>query len=135
MPETKPGVFMWNELLTNDASAATAFYTKVIGWQTDTMPMPGESDGSVYHLWKAGDDMAGGMMQMSGPQFEGVPPHWQAYVHVADVDATAGKVEAAGGKVIAPPFDIPGVGRIAIIMDPAGAALGIMKPAPQEGAG
>jgi predicted enzyme related to lactoylglutathione lyase len=126
-------MFFWNELMTPDPAAAKGFYSKVIGWEPATMPMPvGES--GEYHLWKVGEGMAGGMMEMKGPQFEGVPPHWLAYVNVADVDAAAEATTAAGGKVLAPPFDVPTIGRITIIADPQGAVLGLITPAPpQEG--
>ena len=36
----------------------------------------------------------------------GVPPHWNSYVSVDDIDATVAKVAPAGGTVIAPPFDV-----------------------------
>ena len=133
MADSAPGQFYWNELMTTDTDAATSFYTDVVGWGTDSMPMPGDG-GGTYHLWTAGGNPAGGMMKMDGPQFEGVPPHWMCYVNVADVDACAAKVEGAGGKVAAAPFDVPGVGRIAIIFDPTGAALGLITPAPREDA-
>lgn len=134
MADQKHGTFMWNELMTTDVDKARRFYVDVVGWTADSMPMPGDDSGAHYHLWKAGDEMAGGMMHMAGPQFAGVPPHWMAYVSVADVDACAAKVEPAGGKLAAPPFDIPGIGRICIVIDPTGAALGLMTPAPREGA-
>lgn len=132
MDMPQQGMFFWNELMTPDVESAKTFYATVIGWQPDSMPMPGPEgqDGAVYHLWKVGDSMAGGMMQMAGPQFDGVPPHWMSYVNVADVDAAVAKVESAGGKVLAPPFDVETVGRISIIADPAGAALGLITPAP-----
>ncbi|MGF1624735.1 MAG: VOC family protein [Alphaproteobacteria bacterium] len=134
MAESRPGTFMWNELLTTDVESARAFYSDVVGWTRDSVPMPGEP-GAQYHLWKAGEDTAGGMMAMSGPQFAGTPPHWMCYVHVADVDTCAGKVEAAGGKLAAAPFDVPGIGRICIIVDPTGAALGLITPVAMDSAG
>ena len=51
-----------------------------------------------------------------------------AYVAVDDVDAAVGKVAEAGGQVVQPCFDVPGIGRIAMIADPTGAMLGIMTP-------
>ncbi|MEZ5670585.1 MAG: VOC family protein [Alphaproteobacteria bacterium] len=131
MADGKPGSFFWNELMTPDPAAAAAFYKAVVGWDKGAMPMPG-GEGGEYHLWQVGDETMGGMMQMSGPQFQGVPPHWMAYVHVADVDAAAAKAGSSGGAVHAPPFDVPGVGRIAIVADPAGAMLGLITPAARQ---
>ena len=48
---------------------------------------------------------------------------------VEDVDATAANVTKLGGKVHMPPFDIPEVGRSAVVADPQGAAFGLFKPA------
>jgi uncharacterized protein len=134
MADPTPGKFMWNELMTTDADAAAKFYGSVVGWKTSSMPMPGSDAGEKYHLWKVGDEDAGGMLQMSGPQFAGIPPHWMSYVHVADVDACAAKVAPAGGKLAQPPFDIPGIGRFCVVIDPQGAALALMTPSPRAAA-
>jgi predicted enzyme related to lactoylglutathione lyase len=122
------GAFYWNELLTTDPEPAKSFYETVTGWSYSEMSMPG---GMVYNVAKLGDTPAGGIMKMPAEMPEGVPPHWFAYIAVDDVDAAAGKVKAAGGNVLSAPFDVEGVGRIAIIQDPQGAALGLITPAAQ----
>jgi hypothetical protein len=38
-------------------------------------------------------------------------------------------LKEAGGSVMRDPFDVPEVGRIAIVADPGGAAQGWMTPA------
>ena len=53
---------------------------------------------------------------------------WLGYIAVDDVDARSKKATAAGGKVMREPFDIAGVGRIAILMDSRGVAIGLMTP-------
>ncbi len=78
-----------------------------------------------YTMFKRYAQNSAGMMNVPMPQ---IPPHWLAYVHVKDVDATAQKAVSLGGQIIRPPFDIPTVGRIAILHDPQGAVLGIFKP-------
>jgi predicted enzyme related to lactoylglutathione lyase len=64
-----------------------------------------------------------------------MPPHWMTYVAVDDVDGAVRTTREAGGTVHREPFDVEGVGRIAIIADPTGAVLGIMTPVPMETAG
>jgi predicted enzyme related to lactoylglutathione lyase len=54
------------------------------------------------------------------------------YIAVEDVDAAVAATRAAGGRVIKEVFEIPDTGRIAIIADPTGAALGIMTPSPRN---
>ncbi len=123
------GTFHWNELMTRDAEKAKAFYAATLDWTFDAMPMP---QGGTYWMAKVGDAPVGGIFTMDGPRFEGMPEHWLAYIAVDDVDARASKVEAAGGKIRRPAFDVPGVGRIVILEDINGAAMGWMTPAAQD---
>lgn len=119
------GRFYWNELMTHDAEAAKRFYGGVLGWTFEAMPMP---DGT-YWIAKMGDKPVGGMFPMSGPHFDRVPEHWVPYIAVDDVDARLKKAIAAGAVAMREPFEVPGVGRIAIIKDPSGAVSGWMTPA------
>jgi uncharacterized protein len=118
------GSFAWNELMTNDIEKAKTFYRSAIGWKLEEMKMPNGS----YWIAKDGDKMVAGLMDMTGMTPPGVPPHWFAYIEVDDVDARVKSVVASGGTLMRPPFDIPDVGRIAIVADPTGAAVGLMTP-------
>ncbi len=129
MAEGKHGHFYWNELMTWKPEEAKAFYAETLGWQYDDMPMP---EGS-YVVCKTGDEVAAGIFPMRPDAgFDGMPDHWFAYIAVDDVDARLEKVVAAGGEVMRPPFDVPGVGRIALVRDKAGGAVGWITPAHQE---
>ena len=119
------GNFYWNELMTHDPERAKRFYAETIGWTYDAMPMP---DGT-YWVAKMGDTPVGGIFPMSGPDFDGMPEQWMSYLAVDDVDARLKKATAAGAKIMKPPFDVPNVGRIAIVQEPGGAVLGWMTPA------
>lgn len=118
------GHFYWNELMTRDVAGARAFYGAVVGWRFEDMPMEGGS----YWLCKDGDQPVGGILDMNRPDLEGIPPQWFAYLAVDDVDARVAKATAAGAELLRPIFDVPGVGRIAIVKDPTGAALGWITP-------
>ena len=118
------GSFCWNELMTHDVPRAQKFYADTIGWTFEPMPM----DWGTYWIIKAGDKMAGGIYEMKGPDFAGVPENWMPYLAVDNVDARVKKAVAAGASVMREPFDIPGVGRIAILHEPGGAAVGWMTP-------
>jgi predicted enzyme related to lactoylglutathione lyase/uncharacterized protein YndB with AHSA1/START domain len=115
-----PGQFSWNELLTSDVAGAGTFYSQLFGWEP--APMPG---GMPYTIFKKDEWYVGGMMARPMPE---MPPHWLAYVTVKSADASAEQVTKLGGTVCKPPFDIPNVGRIAIIQDPQGAFLGLFQP-------
>ena len=82
-----------------------------------------------YILAKKGDAIISGMTDLAAmPGMEDVPPHWMTYLAVDDVDAAVKDTQAMGGVIHQAPFDVPGVGRIAMIADPSGAAIGLMTP-------
>ena len=120
------GAVWWTELMTRDVEGAKAYYGDVCGWTWETMPM-GE-DGEYHLAMRQGKPVAG-MMDMSlMAQMTGVPPYWFSYFAVDDVDEAVRATEAAGGKIIRAPWDVPNTGRIAILEDPTGAAMGLMTP-------
>ena len=128
-----PGTFSWFECGTTNAAAAKKFYTSVFGWTAIDKPLPGDMEGQ-YTMLKKGDADVAGLYEMSGPMFEGVPSHWMTYVTVDDVDEKATKAAELGGKVIAPPMDVPEVGRIAFLEDNTGSKFGLFKPGAHKGA-
>jgi len=113
----------WPELTTPDPAGAVAFYTGLFGWKTK--PETGV-DAAQYIEWINGQAHIGGLMPMRGDQWKGVPPHWMLYVSVADCDERAAKAKQLGGTVCVPPFDIPNVGRIAILSDAQGAFFSLV---------
>jgi hypothetical protein len=116
----KSGQFGWNELDTPNMAAAKKFYAGMLGWKTQPF-----GKGADYALFKKGKDTVGGLMKCPKP---GMPAQWVPYVVVDDVDATAQKATKLKGKVMMSPFDVPSVGRIAVLLDPQGAVIGIFKP-------
>lgn len=122
---TQHGVFHWNELMTRDVEKAKSFYHDTIGWNFDGMPMPE----GTYWIAKVADQPVGGIFPMNGTDFAGVPEHWMPYLAVDDIDARLKKAKAAGATIKREPFDVPGVGRIAILQEPGGAVVGWMTPA------
>lgn len=135
MSEVKhvPGSFCWVELTTNDREAAKQFYGELLGWTTNDDPIP---DGGVYTMASVAGGNVGGMFQITDDmKKQGVPPHWQVYVSVADADASAAKAKNLGGTVMMEPFDVMEFGRMAIIKDPAGASFSIWQPKLHQGYG
>jgi predicted enzyme related to lactoylglutathione lyase len=126
--EHAPGTPSWVDLATTDADAAEAFYTALFGWTSEDQ---GEEAGHYRVLRKGGRDVAA--LYAMGPDHG--PSCWNTYVTVADVDAAVERVDPAGGMVIAPPFDVLEVGRMAVVSDPAGAIVALWQPAGHVGAG
>lgn len=122
----EPGALVWNELVTRDVDTARAFYTDLLGWGWDPMPLP---DGSTYHVCKVGDRPNGGVMAMTHDWPEGAPPHWAVYLQVDDVDASHARALELGATQHVAPQDIA-VGRFSVVGDPAGAVFTLFQPAP-----
>ena len=121
--------FVWYELKTTDATAAEAFYRSVIGWQTADAGMPGMK----YTLLSAGATAIAGLMDLPDEaRAAGVRPGWVGYIAVADVDAQAARLLQAGGAVLRPADDIPGVGRFATVADPQGAVFCLYRDLSSE---
>jgi uncharacterized protein len=125
------GDFIWYELMTPDPEGSKAFYDAVVCWHIETQSqfpngyrMIGRSDGGS----------AGGLLPLSDEmQQHGARPSWLGYLYVGNVDASVASIEQAGGNALMPAFDIPDIGRVAMVADPQGAPFYIMKPIPPEG--
>lgn len=126
---TQHGCFHWNELMTRDTEKMKTFYADTVGWTFDSMDM---GDGRTYWIAKVGDTPVAGLFPMAGPDFDGVEEHWMPYLAVDGVDALLEKAKGKGAEVLRAPFDVPGIGGIAILREPGGAMIGWMTPAPQE---
>ncbi len=124
MPEAKHGVFYWNELMTRDVEAAVQFYRDVMGWQFDEVDM-GEF---IYWVAMLDGQPIAGIMGMTPDMGDEVLAHWLSYIAVDDIDARLTKAKAAGAQVLREPFDVPNVGRIAMIVDAGGGHIGWMTP-------
>lgn len=121
----EPGAPIWNELTTPDVATATAFYTTVLGVRWEAMPM----DGGDYTCLMVDDRSVAGATE---PMMEGIPPHWNVYFNVVSTDETIAQAQSLGAKILAPAFDVPGVGRMAFLSDPAGALFALMENPTEE---
>jgi predicted enzyme related to lactoylglutathione lyase len=118
----KAGEVCWRELRTNDLSGAIEFYTKLFGWNAEQSKVTDVAYPEIHVNGVA----QGGMMAMDEHWGE-VPSHWANYIAVDNADETAAKITANGGSVRVPPFDAPGVGRMAMVADPSGADFAIIQ--------
>jgi predicted enzyme related to lactoylglutathione lyase len=95
-----PGAFSWVDLQTDDLDRAKSFYGDLFEWQYEDIPI---GDGAVYSMAKIqGQSVAG----LGVRQSDEIPPHWNCYVTVEDVDASAARAAELGANVLAPPFDV-----------------------------
>ena len=118
--DMSPGIVSWNELATSDAAGSTEFYTKLFGWEVQTIPgMEG------YQMLKSGDSMVAGLMDKS-EHCDG-PALWLSYVTVADVKASLAKAVELGAEAIKDVTEVPGKGSFAIVKDPQGGMVGLWQ--------
>jgi uncharacterized protein len=124
------GAFIWYELMTTDAGAAQRFYADVVGWRITDSGM----EDVDYRLLNAPDGQIGSIMPLDQEMLDGgARPVWLGYVAVENVDAAAASIVTAGGNVLVRPTDIPNVGRFAMIADPQGIPVYIMRATGGEG--
>ena len=119
------GTFFWNELRTRDLEASKKFYEGAVGWTFDNESANPQSD---YWVAKSGGMPAAGIIEMNENEWKGIPDHWFCYIAVDNVDERAQLVQENQGKQYGPLFDIPDIGRVAIVEDSSGATIGYMTP-------
>ncbi|MEY2513036.1 MAG: uncharacterized protein QOJ89_394 [bacterium] len=124
-----PGVPCWVDTFQPDAGAAADFYGALLGWEFEARAPDGEVEYLVARL-------AGSAVAAVAPQPLDAPPQatWNTYVAVASADDAAERVIAAGGSVLAGPFDVRDAGRMAVIADPGGAVLSLWQAGARKGA-
>lgn len=124
MTADKIGRIVWHDLFSSDRQRSMAFYRRVAGWTyvtehaTDFAWGGGEKD---FVLALLDGEAGAGFAETPNA----LPDGWTAYVEVADVDASITTAERLGGTIIRRPFEVPGVGRNALIRDPLGALIGL----------
>jgi uncharacterized protein len=126
-----PGTFCWPELATTDQQAAVAFYRGLFGWEVNETPM-GPTE--VYSTLQMRGKPVAAAYTMPSERQRDAPPHWNAYVAVADAEAAVKKAESLGAKVFAPPFDVMDFGRMAVLQDPTGAVFQVWQAKTHIGA-
>ena len=116
------GTFLWNQCHTSDPARATGFYRAVFGYEVDEMDLGGKE---AFRLLKVKGRGIAGVREVVS---EGEPPNWSTVFAVDDADETVAKARELGGTVLMEPFDLPEIGRLAVLQDPAGAVFQVMKP-------
>lgn len=117
-PEGHPNLI---DLMTTDRVAATEFYAGLFGWEYFSTHMPGSSPLITATL--GGERVAVISEEPSYLVEAGVPPQWQLYLQVDDLATASGRIEAAGGTILAPFATHMGSTQILVAEDPCGAVI------------
>jgi predicted enzyme related to lactoylglutathione lyase len=138
MPATAthaPGTFCWLDLGAYDAEAANRFYTAFFGWTAVPMKYGGD-EGDVYTMYQLdGKDVAASYAMDANQKAMGIPTAWLSYVAVENADEAAARAKALGGSIVAGPFDVMQVGRMALVQDPTGAVFALWQTGTHAGVG
>ena len=127
------GTFSWADTSSTDSAAAKQFYMDLFGWTNYDIPI---DENNTYTMFQhQGQHVAALSEAMPEALEQNIPSHWSCYVAVDDVDALLPVVTANGGQIIFGPMDVFDSGRMAFLMDPTGAALGLWQANNHIGAG
>jgi uncharacterized protein len=118
-----PGDWIWSALLTPAPDKDAAFYQAVFGYDVFELP----SGDGLEHVILSSDGYARASVNSLPSGSKHTHPRWLNFVRVLDVKAAAAKAVALGGRVLVAPH-VDGHGdMMAVVADPAGAALGLME--------
>ena len=120
------GQICWNELNTWKAEVAKSYYGKVFGWTFEEMP--GKDNEASYWIAQKDGEKVAGIFTLNSPDFDGIPDHWFTYLEVQDLDKALEAHRSSGGAMMRDPFEIPGMGTIAVVRDATGAAFAMFEP-------
>jgi len=116
------GKFVWYDLLTGDVPAVEKFYAGIFGWEFERV---GESGDTYTLILNQGKPIGGIINIEEAKKIDG--EQWLSYLSVSDVDAAVGLVKKNGGKVLRDPFDFKERGRVAVVTDPQGALMVLVR--------
>jgi uncharacterized protein len=122
---TMPQRNWWHELNTWEPENALAFYGRTLGWQFESSTLP---DGASYWIARKDGKPVGGIFELTAPDYAGVPSHWMTYMSVGDINKAETDTTKAGGEVMRPNTQVPGVGKLAVVTDSSGALIGLIEP-------
>jgi len=118
------GSIGWIDLTVNNAEEVRDFYSKVIGWKAENVPMGDYFDFNMTNP-VTGDPKAGVCHKREvNSKF---PSVWMVYFIVEDILKSVEHVKSLGGKVIIEPKDMGSQGAFCVIQDPAGAYCSLFQ--------
>ena len=117
------GKIMWRDLMTDDVDGAKRFYGGLLGWTFEDSQGP---RGQAYAVASSGNVYVAGMVEVERATDGTNYSRWLPYISVADVDATVSRAVTAGATVAVSARDV-NLGRVAALIDPEGAVVGLAR--------
>lgn len=113
----EPGMPVWIDLATTDLDGAKTFYAEVLGWEFDT-PCDGYTIAKKHGMPVAG----------LGEIPDDKSSLWGMLLYTPDVDRAHDDAVDAGAVSVLSPRDVGKRGRMAVLVDPSGATVGLKQP-------
>lgn len=119
------GEFSWVDLTSHDMERAKAFYEPLFGW---TSVAQDTSGGPHYSQFEFGGKGVAGLGEMPEEmKSQGIPPCWNSYINVDEIEATVAKAVELGATVSVSTMKVLDAGWLAFIMDPTGGSVGLWQ--------
>lgn len=128
--QEKPGTgsISWFDLTVPDAEDVRDFYSRVVGWKYEPVPMA-DGEYNDFNMKAPGSSLTvTGICHKRGVNND-LPARWLLYITVENIDKSAEECRLNGGKIIAGPKNMGKYGRYCVIEDPAGAVCALFEPA------
>jgi predicted enzyme related to lactoylglutathione lyase len=119
------GQIVWYDLVTDDVAAAQAFYGPLLGWDFEAIGV----DAQPYVVVRHDGQPIAGMASVDQGDVPLASAHWLSLMSVADVDAAVDEIRGGGGQVLVDPWTNESRGRMAVVSDPQGAVLALVRSA------
>ncbi len=120
MAVSKPGSYVHIEIASADPERTKKFFEDVFEWDFESHPEMN------YHTYVAPSGPGGGLMSPMENQQPGI----LNYLLSHNIDDDVKKIETAGGRVLQPKMEIPGVGWFAVFQEPTGITLALFETKP-----
>ncbi|MGW0826068.1 VOC family protein [Streptomyces sp. NPDC002845] len=117
--------FCWMDLKTRDLPGTAAFFSTALGWRfavdADDWRQATKIAANGYRI--------GSVSDLANPVYPPTAPaHIAYYLAVDDVDRRTEAATVHGARLVLPPFEAGDQGRMATLIDPAGAAFSLWQP-------
>jgi predicted enzyme related to lactoylglutathione lyase len=121
--EFHPGKFVWYDLMSTDVPAVKKFYGELFGWEFDDS---GDAN-AVYTVIKHNGKSIGGIFALDKMKSKAEHSQWISFLSVENMETAVEYIKNNNGKIYTEPFELPDRGRVAVVIDPQGAALALVK--------
>lgn len=122
-----PGDWIWLQLLSRDAHRAATFYRSVGGYQITRNNAANRSSDCIL----SSEGIARATVRTLPSDKPKVQPTWLPFVRVLHLDKAVAQAKQLGGKLLVSPRADLLDGKVAVIADPTGAAVGLLESKPQ----